>query len=343
MVDQADERSYYALLGVAPTASEEEVRRAFRQLATTLHPDKVANSAQHDEAATLFTQIQEAYEILSDPQKRDIYDVYGKEGLTAGLQLGDRLKTRDELRAEWEAFQKKQKKEALEASVNYRGVYIFKVDATALVSPYMPSLPRTPELTSIYMTSGLDVPLESKDWGWLASEQDVAHLGGLVNVRKNVGGGSFLAGYKRHFADYSSFEVHGAVGLRTLLSAQHSVQLTPESSASLVASWQPHVGLGLQFVSQRQLSSTLNGEYSWVVGPPEAAGMSLGLTRRTEKTMLSGRLEVSGGKSHWPQGLPNGLLLNHLWLPVHACRWAALSSLHCRQASTLLAERAACT
>jgi DnaJ family protein C protein 11 len=178
MVDQADERSYYALLGVAPTASEEEVRRAFRQLATTLHPDKVANSAQHDEAATLFTQIQEAYEILSDPQKRDIYDVYGKEGLTAGLQLGDRLKTRDELRAEWEAFQKKQKKEALEASVNYRGVYIFKVDATALVSPYMPSLPRTPELTSIYMTSGLDVPLESKDWGWLASEQDVAHLGG---------------------------------------------------------------------------------------------------------------------------------------------------------------------
>ena len=90
-------------------------------------------------------------------------------------------------------------------------------------------------------------------------------------------------------------QVHGAVGLRTLLSAQHSVQLTPESSASLVASWQPHAGLGLQFVSQRQLSSTINGEYSWVVGPPEAAGMSLGLTRRTDKTLLSGRLEVSGG------------------------------------------------
>ena len=46
------------------------------------------------------------------------------------LQLGDRLKTRDELRAEWESFQKKQKREAMEASVNYRGVYQFKVDAT---------------------------------------------------------------------------------------------------------------------------------------------------------------------------------------------------------------------
>ncbi len=49
---------------------------------------------------------------------------------------------------------------------------------TALVRPYSRDIARMPELTSIYMTSGLDVPLESKDWGWLGSEQDVAHLGG---------------------------------------------------------------------------------------------------------------------------------------------------------------------
>ena len=97
-------------------------------------------------------------------------------------------------------------------------------------------------------------------------------------------------------------QVHGAVGLRTLLSVQHSVQLTPESSASLIASWQPHVGPGLQFVSQRQLSSTFTGEYSWVVGPPEAAGMSLGITRRTDKTMLSGRLEVRLGAGRGGSG-----------------------------------------
>lgn len=46
--------------------------------------------------------------MLSDPQKRDIYDVYGREGLQAGLEVGERLKTRDELRKEWEQFQKAQ-------------------------------------------------------------------------------------------------------------------------------------------------------------------------------------------------------------------------------------------
>lgn len=47
------------------------------------------------------------------------------------------MRTREELRAEWEAFQAQQKKEALEAQVNYRGVYVFKADATGgCVAPW---------------------------------------------------------------------------------------------------------------------------------------------------------------------------------------------------------------
>ena len=51
----------------------------------------------------------------------------------------------------------------------------------ALVSPYARNLPRTPEITNIYMTSGVDVPVDSKDWGLLGSDQDALHLGGGEN------------------------------------------------------------------------------------------------------------------------------------------------------------------
>lgn len=42
--------------------------------------------------------------MLSDPQKRQVYDIYGKQGLVAGLAVGTKLKTTEELRAEWEKF-----------------------------------------------------------------------------------------------------------------------------------------------------------------------------------------------------------------------------------------------
>lgn len=65
---------YYGVLGVEPTASGEEIRRAFRQQAMRWHPDKVA--AEHKEAATeRFKELGAAYEVLSDGAKRQEYDV----------------------------------------------------------------------------------------------------------------------------------------------------------------------------------------------------------------------------------------------------------------------------
>ena len=75
---------YYVLLGCARTASETEIKKAYRKLAMEYHPDR--NSAPEAEAR--FKEITEAYEVLRDPEKRVAYDRYGKAGVGAGGGFG---------------------------------------------------------------------------------------------------------------------------------------------------------------------------------------------------------------------------------------------------------------
>ncbi len=74
----ANKRDYYEVLGINKTASEEEIKKAYRKLAKKYHPD--ANPDNKKEAEAKFKEVNEAYEILSDPQKRKMYDQFGFDG-----------------------------------------------------------------------------------------------------------------------------------------------------------------------------------------------------------------------------------------------------------------------
>ena len=77
-------RDYYEVLGVSRSADEEEIKKAFRRLAKQYHPD--ANKESGAEAR--FIEVNEAYEILSDPQKRAAYDRYGHAAVNNGAGAG---------------------------------------------------------------------------------------------------------------------------------------------------------------------------------------------------------------------------------------------------------------
>jgi len=93
---------YYILLGVARDASESEIKKAYRKLALKYHPDKNPGSREH--AEKMFKQVAEAYEVLSNAEKRRLYDQYGKEGVDSGGHTGHGFGDMQDAFSVFEAF-----------------------------------------------------------------------------------------------------------------------------------------------------------------------------------------------------------------------------------------------
>jgi molecular chaperone DnaJ len=79
-------RDYYEILGLSKSAAEDEIKKAYRKCALSFHPDRNPGDKKAEEK---FKEATEAYQVLSDPEKRQLYDRYGHEGLSsAGIGAG---------------------------------------------------------------------------------------------------------------------------------------------------------------------------------------------------------------------------------------------------------------
>lgn len=80
-------KDYYKTLGISKGATDEDIKKAYRKQALKWHPDKNKSAAAEEK----FKEIAEAYEVLSDPKKREVYDKYGEEGNVLGFFIRTEL------------------------------------------------------------------------------------------------------------------------------------------------------------------------------------------------------------------------------------------------------------
>merc|ERR1712227_296926 len=91
LVSVLNQDDYYAKLGIEKNASSKEIRKAFKKLAITMHPDKSDDPDAHEK----FLEINKIYEVLKDDELRKKYDRWGEKGLEDGFNGGQRYESWD--------------------------------------------------------------------------------------------------------------------------------------------------------------------------------------------------------------------------------------------------------
>uniref|UniRef100_A0A3B3Y100 DnaJ homolog subfamily C member 11 n=1 Tax=Poecilia mexicana TaxID=48701 RepID=A0A3B3Y100_9TELE len=186
--DEISNDDYYSLLNVRREATQEELKAAYRRLCMLYHPDKHRDPELKRQAEALFNLVHEAYEVLSEPQARAIYDIYGKRGLDVdGWEVVERKRSPAEIREEYERLQREREERRLQQRTNPKGSISVGIDATDLFDRYeedyedmVGGVPHI-EINRMHISQSIEAPLTTKD---------TAILSGSLSTHNGNGGGT---------------------------------------------------------------------------------------------------------------------------------------------------------
>ncbi|KAL3280890.1 hypothetical protein HHI36_004117 [Cryptolaemus montrouzieri] len=207
-------RRLLCILNISREASKEEINNAYRRLSRVYHPDKHLDAELKNKAEILFNKTKKAYEVLSDPHRRAIYDSLGVKGLeTEGWEIVQRLKTPAEIRAEYEQLAEERAERLKQQRTNPTGNVTIAVNATDLFNPYGDlsldeeyqedfSLPNI-EVSSMQFSQSIDFPLTQKD---------TCTLSGQLQTQNGIGGGGINCSWRHIFSHRSWAEVEMTAG-----------------------------------------------------------------------------------------------------------------------------------
>uniref|UniRef100_A0A8C5D8R5 J domain-containing protein n=1 Tax=Gouania willdenowi TaxID=441366 RepID=A0A8C5D8R5_GOUWI len=177
-------------------ATNDELKAAYRRLCMLYHPDKHRDPDLKRQAEQLFNLVHEAYEVLSDPQSRAIYDIYGKRGLDVeGWEVVERKRTPTEIREEYERLQSEREERRLQQRTNPKGTISVGIDATDLFDHYEEEyedmegggVPHV-EINKMHISQSIEAPLTTRD---------TAILSGSLSTHNGTGGGTINLALRR--------------------------------------------------------------------------------------------------------------------------------------------------
>lgn len=203
-------------------ATPEEVNSAYRNLSRIYHPDKHIDDEKKAQAEILFNRTRKAYQVLSDPHQRAIYDSLGVKGIhTEGWEIAHRTKTPAEIREEYEQLAREREERRLQQKTNPRGNITVNINATDIFNSYdneyddKPGFP-TIEVSGMSMSQSIEAPL---------TVRDTTILSGNLNIQNGVGSGGFMISGRR-LINKGWFEIDAGAGNGPILGLKGSRNLT---------------------------------------------------------------------------------------------------------------------
>ncbi|XP_057292286.1 dnaJ homolog subfamily C member 11-like isoform X2 [Hydractinia symbiolongicarpus] len=292
---------YYSILNIRKEATDEEIRSAYRRMCVTYHPDKHLDLKNKQVAENIFARIHKAYEVLSEPQTKMIYDTYGQKGLDAGWDLIERKRTPQEIREEYERLQREAEQRRIEQRTNPTGSITVQIDATDIFNSseiddpfyedersFLPSI----EIRGMTINQSIEAPI---------TKDNTAVLSGSLQNQNGNGSGSIDVSLKRVFTNKSwgEVEVGAGNGATLKLKGFHNLGKKMFASATInSALQQSKLNAGLQAMVARQLSKHSMGYLSWSGGRMSA--MTSTFIRNTEHYHFMAQLQI---------GIPHSLAL----------------------------------
>ncbi|KAJ3159386.1 hypothetical protein HDU86_001704 [Geranomyces michiganensis] len=316
---------YYAVLNVDRAASEEEIKNAFRRLALIFHPDKTHLQEDKLAAERKFEKIQKAHDILSNPAKRHIYDLYGAEAAETSWEIGARGSSREDIRAEYEAQNRAHQEMAAESLAKSKGEIHLSLDASQIfdqdlrrrrrrrlpLGRFEPMEEPTRGFADILQWPEISHAFVKHSWETQVSQQTGLVVEGDVLARNGIGVGN-VTGTLRHIVSPLMWgELSGTVGQSTSATAKVVKNFSTESFATITATGTTPSAPPILVASLgRKLTTTLTGYLTyqtgeWQLGPWGAnqdfrhrSACSLGLMRRVDKAQWNTELQAGIASSH---------------------------------------------